>query len=403
MPNKLTQFDFCRTAQSLNCQVETLQAVARVESGGRGGFDEQGRLLLRFEGHHFRKYTNGKFDKSNPSVSYPYSQQKWKPHGYSAFNEAFALAPTAALLACSFGMYQVLGAHYDDLGFNTVGEFVDFLKKGEAEQLEIFVRFCRVNGLIDELRRNDFAGFARIYNGASYKDFNYDRQMQNYYLGLKAKKIDCTKLLAASAQKPKLDLTDSEIETATQTISATSNQQTSVQSPSDFPPDTKPTDQSANQSPITQADFTEGTRPTETKVEVTDGNVKVQTSETPKPAEVIAIEKPPAQNFIEKIKARISILTGGNIGIQALSDYGQQFQFLGLTSKFWLWFAIIAGAASVIYLIVAYLKHREETTRNLEITNELIKANSTDSNRVVLVDAENIEAFRAQGVKIINR
>lgn len=216
---RLTQLDFCRTAKNIGCEVEAIQAVAKVESGGRGGFDETGRLLLRFEGHHFRKYTNGKYDRSHPHLSYPYAAQKEKPHGYSAFNEAFALAPVAAMLACSYGMFQVLGSHYDDLGFETVGEFVNFLKRGEAEQLEIFVSFCRVNGLLDELRRLDFTGFARVYNGAYYRDFDYDGQMRGYYKNLKTKNIDCSQLIAQIERAENIRLTETKQSSAAATAS----------------------------------------------------------------------------------------------------------------------------------------------------------------------------------------
>jgi hypothetical protein len=140
-----------------------------------------------------------------------------------------------------------------------------------------------------------------------------------------------------------------------------------------------------------------------TEVSVQNGDVSVKTEENQPPPENVAVEKPAPKGFIEKIKAQISLLTGGNIGVQAISDYGQQFQVLGLSARFWLWIGIIAGAASAVYILFAYLKHREEAKRDLEITNALVKANSTDSNKVVLVAPEEIAAFKRRGYRIVYR
>ncbi|MCP1548506.1 MULTISPECIES: N-acetylmuramidase domain-containing protein [Methylorubrum] len=39
------------------------------------------------------------------------------------------------------------------------------------------VRFIVTNGLDDELRRHDWAGFARSYNGASYAKHGYHNKL----------------------------------------------------------------------------------------------------------------------------------------------------------------------------------------------------------------------------------
>ena len=51
----------------------------------------------------------------------------------------------------------------------------------EAEQLLAFVRFVKVNKLDDELRRKDWAGFARGYNGSGYAKNSYDKKMKTAY------------------------------------------------------------------------------------------------------------------------------------------------------------------------------------------------------------------------------
>lgn len=194
MAKKLTLNDYCDAARLLGCSVAAIKAVAKVESGGRGGFDERGRVLIRFEGHKFRGYTNGRYDHSHPNISYRYSQMRSKPHGYSAFNEAFMLNPTAAMLSTSWGMFQPMGFNYDSLGYGTVNEMIDDFKRGEREQLFAFCRLIQSWGLADELQRAqlaDFARFARRYNGPDYRSNRYDEKMYRFYRQYRQQNIKC--------------------------------------------------------------------------------------------------------------------------------------------------------------------------------------------------------------------
>lgn len=389
MPTKLTQADFCRTARILGCPVESIQAVAKVESGGRGGFDEKGRLLARFEGHHFRKYTNGKYDQSNPNVSYPYSQQRSKPHGYSAFNEAFALDQTAALLSCSYGMFQVLGSHFDDLGFQNVGAFIDYLKKGEAEQLDVFVRFCRVNGLVDELQRVDFAGFARIYNGASYKDFNYDGQMRGYYNGLKSKNINCeqfqnTSISTADPQNsasqsagvvlpnPNPNQSDSE-RLSNQTLGASDGGGLTALNASEQ-------NRTANQA---SAPETSQTAEQITNVNTSDAAPTVEAAQSLPTTE---IEKTKPTNFGAKLLTFIlSVIAGEKVIPQWISDgVGANSDFLLKTLL-----AVFNGVYSQRYLILTSIVVWVvvKKANNAWLSNKIIETNTNpERGNVVLVD-----------------
>lgn len=180
MSKRLKHQDYIEAAKRLNCEVAALMAVASVESRG-AGFDENDRIILRFEGHKFRQFTRGKYDQSHPHLSYPYRVQHLKQHGYAAFNEAFQLDQTAALLATSFGMFQPMGFTHEEAGFDNVHEFVDFLKVSEKNQLIVFVAMVKFRKLTDEIQRKDFAGFAKNYNGERYKDNNYDVKMERAY------------------------------------------------------------------------------------------------------------------------------------------------------------------------------------------------------------------------------
>lgn len=229
----LTPHDYIDAAKALKCSDAAIRAVAMVESGGRPGFDDNGRLLIRFEGHIFRKHTGGKFDASHPHLSYPYSRRFNKPRKYDAFNEAFALDPNAAMMATSYGMFQPMGFNHDEMGYDTVGEMLDDFKTGERAQLDAFVRIIKKWGLDDELRRarlEDFAVFAKRYNGADYKSNRYDEKMHNNY-----------KRFLKSPIKVAPPIEQSDVDDLVSQIQETENVQVSEQSATPAPvADTKP-------------------------------------------------------------------------------------------------------------------------------------------------------------------
>lgn len=186
---KLTTADICEAAKELNCDPVHIRALQIVESRD-GGFDDEGRIILRFEGHVFRKYTDRRYDTSHPHLSYPYNQMHSKRHGYGVFSEAFALDPHAALMSTSWGMFQPMGFNFDELGYDSVNQMVEDLKTGEKAQLMAFVRLIKHWGLDDELRRfqaNDCRIIAARYNGAGYKENRYDEKMVAYAKTLRAK------------------------------------------------------------------------------------------------------------------------------------------------------------------------------------------------------------------------
>jgi hypothetical protein len=190
---KLSNDDYCRAADRLNCVPAAIKAVASVESAGNG-FDTQDRPKILFERHKFAKYTNGKYVVSHPHIC------NWKAGGYGPsssqygrFSEAFLLDPDAAMMSASWGKFQIMGFNFGVCGFRTLPEFVDAMKQDEGRQLDAFVEFVIQNNLADELRKHKWADFAKGYNGPDYKKNNYDTKMAAAYKKYKAEKIDCRK------------------------------------------------------------------------------------------------------------------------------------------------------------------------------------------------------------------
>ena len=179
---RLTDKDFQTAADEYGIEVAVIRAVAKVESGGRTGFDAQGRPKILFEAHIFHKFTKGKYDKQYPQLSQPtwalgkkyYSLDQW-----SRMYQAMDLDQEAAWKSASWGMFQIMGFNHS--GFDTVGQFVAAMFESEYQHLMSFLAFCADNDLIPVLKKKDWASFARSYNGAGYKQNKYDQAMAKAY------------------------------------------------------------------------------------------------------------------------------------------------------------------------------------------------------------------------------
>lgn len=175
--------DFISAAQLIGCEIAAVKAVTEVESG-HSGFYPSGRIVIKFEGHVFHLYTKGRFDTQYPDLSYPHWTEKYSEFGdaaYHRFNRAYALDPRAAMLATSWGAFQIMGDNYSSCGFKTVDDFVNFLKGGEGNQLTAFCRFVKADRLDKYLIARNWASFALRYNGALYQKNNYDGKLADAY------------------------------------------------------------------------------------------------------------------------------------------------------------------------------------------------------------------------------
>jgi hypothetical protein len=176
-------------AVTLGVEPAALLAVAEVESGGRVSAPVNGRPmpLIRWEGHYFYRLTSGaaRALAVQQGLASPVAGGVPNPSGqqarYDLLERAKAIDPDAALSSCSWGLGQVMGANWSWLGYASVGALVDEACSGVGGQVAVMSRFVERSGLVDELRRRDWAGFARRYNGPSYKANAYDDKMAAAY------------------------------------------------------------------------------------------------------------------------------------------------------------------------------------------------------------------------------
>lgn len=180
-PASLSDADYTAAATRHGITMAAIKAVAQVESGGRSGFDDKYRAKILFEAHHFRKYTARLFDLSHPHLSCARQTGKkyYKWDQYSRLYEAMVLDPAAAVKACSWGKFQVLGSNHN--GWPDAISFAQAMQVSETNHLKSFEAYCVTNGLITHLKNKNWAKFAAGYNGANYAEFSYDTKIETAY------------------------------------------------------------------------------------------------------------------------------------------------------------------------------------------------------------------------------
>lgn len=187
---KLTAGDFKLMAMLLDCEVAALKAVQKVETGGRGGFFAPGKPAILFEGHIFwqqlknRGIDPNKYVAGNENILYPkWEKGRYKGNlgEYDRLEQARKINREAADASASWGMFQVMGFNYAICGERSVESFVQAMCESESRQLVLAGRFIKNAGMLPELQRKDWAGFARKYNGPAYARNSYDAKLEAAY------------------------------------------------------------------------------------------------------------------------------------------------------------------------------------------------------------------------------
>ena len=188
----LQSLEISKIAASIGCTEDHLHAVMEVETRG-GGFDSQGRIKMLFEPHIFYRELTGRHRELavKKGLAYPrWGTKKYPKDSYPRLHEAQLIDRDAALRACSWGLGQIMGFNCKLAGYATAHAMVQDFKHSEETHLRAMVEFIKTSNLDDELRRADWAGFARGYNGPGYAKHRYHLKLERAYL--KWKKIPDT-------------------------------------------------------------------------------------------------------------------------------------------------------------------------------------------------------------------
>ena len=178
-----------RVARDYGIEPAALMAVAEVESGGRAFAYLGGRKepLIRFEGHYFDRLVSeaDRVVARRAGLASPKAGAVSNPRGqadrWALLDRAARIDRAAALQSVSWGIGQVMGAHWKHLGFASVEALVREARGGVEGQVRLMVRFIRANRLLPYLHARDWAGFARRYNGPAYARNRYDTRLAAAY------------------------------------------------------------------------------------------------------------------------------------------------------------------------------------------------------------------------------
>jgi hypothetical protein len=222
----ISEADWETAAESIECEPAVLKAISVVESGGRSSFwrlnkgDGAHIPAVLFERHFFSRLTGRRFDQSHPDISWPVGYRKKDRQGkadkkmsdgkvdaddvyddfasaYLRLIQAYRLDPNAALRACSWGKFQILGDNYSLCGSISAEEFVESMCRSELAQIRLICEFIRNKpkawknprnkklgkemSLWDAVKTRNWSAIAFNYNGPDYKTYSYDIKLKAAY------------------------------------------------------------------------------------------------------------------------------------------------------------------------------------------------------------------------------
>lgn len=188
-PKHLADADLVRAAQTLDVPLACVRAVNEVESTG-SGYLVDGRPRILFERHVFwrRLQTRG-IDPAPLAAKYPsivsqtYGGYQGGAAEYTRLASAELIDPAAAYESASWGAFQVMGYHWQRLGYSSIDDFVARMENSEGDQLDAFVRFVAADtALLSALKGKKWAAFAKGYNGVDYARNLYDAKLEQAYI-----------------------------------------------------------------------------------------------------------------------------------------------------------------------------------------------------------------------------
>ena len=156
----LTPDDIRDAARSLDVDEAVIRGIIEVEAAGNW-HDAWGRPVMRFEAHVFRRRTGRTVEGH--------------PNDWDTLQHAVNIAEAAALESASFGGPQIMGSNHRVVGYPSAKAMVEAFAESAGAQLDALVAFIKNdNRLWRAARSDDWATFARIYNGPGYARNRYD-------------------------------------------------------------------------------------------------------------------------------------------------------------------------------------------------------------------------------------
>lgn len=194
----LKHSDLLRASARLGVPVAAVYALNEVESNGPG-FLDNGKPVILFERHVMYKRLQlarspGDDQEQRQQRAEQLARQapnlvNSKAGGYiggsaehQRLTQARQMDDIAALESASWGAFQVMGYHWQRLGYPSVHDFVAAMERSEADHLDAFVRFIEADATLHKaLKALKWATVAKLYNGSDYQRNLYDVKLERAY------------------------------------------------------------------------------------------------------------------------------------------------------------------------------------------------------------------------------
>lgn len=181
--------DLHNMAKKINVDLAVIQAIKQIEAQASGF--KNGLPVILFERHIFYKQLKKHgFNADELSLTYPQLINK-KSGGYLGGNQenyrlemARQIDEVSAIESASWGLFQIMGYHWQALDYQSAHEFETMMSESEKNQLDAFYRFITLPSnkkILTSMKNKDFVSFAKYYNGTGYKKNQYDEKLQAAY------------------------------------------------------------------------------------------------------------------------------------------------------------------------------------------------------------------------------
>lgn len=148
-------------------------AIGKKESN-LNNYDKNGLLIKRFEPHIYRGFLLVKKGRLLKHPVLPGIMPEWiKQHNEDELR----------LLSTSWGIFQIMGYYYPEMGYKTIIDLVEDWNVEEIcikKSLEFIVKY-RGGNFLKALQNNDYINIARMWNGLGYARNNYDKDLERYH------------------------------------------------------------------------------------------------------------------------------------------------------------------------------------------------------------------------------
>lgn len=185
-------------AKRLGVELAAVYAVNEVESTG-AGFLANGKPKILYERHQMHRLLATPRHEGDDAAALKQHADHLatlhpalvnpRPGGYAGGTAEHQRLANAKLIdalcapeACSWGAFQIMGYHWQRLGYSSQEDFLTRMAQDENQHFEAFVRYIEAEPALHKaLKAKKWAEFARRYNGPAYARNLYDVKMERAY------------------------------------------------------------------------------------------------------------------------------------------------------------------------------------------------------------------------------